>query len=79
MGPVSGRLHTAFVSGRLVWEERSCARALVRGRCATVCVCVTRDSTHLQHAVLWEVCAVDGVPHFVSAVESAQRAWTEQA
>lgn len=45
-----------------------------------VCVCVrSGGSTHLQDSVFREVCAVDGVFHFVFAIKSAQRVWMEVA
>lgn len=33
--------------------------------------------THLQNTVLWEVCAVHCVPHFVFPIKAAQRVGTE--
>lgn len=38
-----------------------------------MCVC----ETHLQNTVLWEVCAVHCVPHFVFPIKAAQRVGTE--
>lgn len=58
-------------------NERSCtANTLwVSFQCmeCTTCAC----ATHLQNTVFGEVCAVDGVFHFVFAVQGAQRGWTK--
>lgn len=69
----SGFLHSVYLEK----NERSCtANTLwVSFQCmeCTTCAC----ATHLQNTVFGEVCAVDGVFHFVFAVQGAQRGWTK--